>query len=181
MMAVSRQSKDKVAVALTGDLAHAGSVVLADFTGINAENMTELRKTLRENGIQFEIVKNTILRRVFRQIDVDETDGVYALMSGPTALAYAKDEVLPIRVLKKFAETHGGMPSVKGGFVSRHAYGRADMMQLADIPSREVLLSKFLGSASMPIQGFVMVTSGIIRKFFYALNALRESKDNGQG
>lgn len=180
MMAVSRQNKEKVAVELTGDLAHAGSIVLADFTGINSENMTELRKTLRENGIQFEIVKNTILRRVFRQIDVNESDDVYAFMSGPTALAYSRDEVLPIRVLKQFAESHGGIPSVKGGFVSRHTYGRTDMLQLADIPSREVLLSKFLGSASMPIQGFVVVTSGIIRKFFYALNALRESKDNGK-
>jgi len=179
-MAVSRQTKDRVAVELTGDLSSAGSIVLADFTGINAEDMTALRKTLRENGIRFEIVKNTILRRVFRQIEVAETDPIYSIMTGPTALAYSRDEVLPVRVLKNFSESHEGIPAIKGGFVSRHAYDRADMLALADIPSREVLLSKFLGSASMPLQGFVTVTSGVIRKFFYALNALRESKDNGR-
>jgi len=177
-MAVSRQTKEQVAATLTEELGAAGSIVLADFTGINVEDMTELRKTLRENGVRFEIVKNTILRRVFKQIEVDESDGVYDLMYGPTALAYAADEVLPIRLIKSFSDKHGGLPTVKGGFVSRHTYGRDSMMALADIPGREVLLSKFLGSATMPLQGFVSVTSGMIRKFFYALNALKDSKDN---
>ncbi|MCK4807669.1 MAG: 50S ribosomal protein L10 [Candidatus Aegiribacteria sp.] len=177
-MAVSRKQKENVVVTLIKDLGEAGSVILTDFTGINVEDMTELRAQMRENDVNFTVVKNTLLRRIFNEIKVEENEGVYAMMEGPTALAYATDEVLPIKIIKKFAQDHKGLPQVKGGFVSGETYEIGKLMRLADIPSRDELLAKFMGSARSPLQGFVSVSSGIIRKFFYAVNAIRESKEN---
>jgi large subunit ribosomal protein L10 len=177
-MAVSRKQKENVVTTLVEDLGEAGSVIFADFTGINVEDMTDLRVRMRESNVNFKVVKNTLLRRIFNEMKVDEDKSVYTMMEGPTALAYSVDEVLPIKIIKKFAEDHKGLPQIKGGFVSGETYEVGKLMKLADIPSREVLLAKFLGSASSPLQGFVSVSSGIIRKFFYAVNALRESKEN---
>jgi large subunit ribosomal protein L10 len=177
-MAVSRKQKEKVVTTLVDELGQARSVILTDFTGINVEDMTDLRVRMRENDISFKVVKNTLLRRIFDEIEIGEDQNVYALMEGPTALAYSSDEVLPIKVIKKFAEDHNGLPQVKGGLVSGVTYEVGKLMKLADIPSRDELLAKFMGSARSPLQGFVSVSSGIIRKFFYALNAVRESKEN---
>ncbi len=177
-MAVSRKQKESVVATLIEDLGKAGSVILADFTGVNVEAMTELRTQMRENNVSFTVVKNTLLRRIFNEIEVNNDEGVYTMMEGPTALAYASDEVLPIKIIKKFANDHKGLPRVKGGFVSGETYEVGKLMRLADIPSRDELIAKFMGSACSPLQGFVSVSSGIIRKFFYAVNALRESKEN---
>ena len=177
-MAVSRKQKENVVATLIEDLGEAGSVILADFTGVNVEAMTELRTQMRENNVTFTVVKNTLLRRIFNEIEVKDDEGVYSLMEGPTALAYAVDEVLPIKIIKKFADSHKGLPRVKGGFVSGETYEVGKLMRLADIPSRDELIAKFMGSARSPLQGFVSVSNGIIKKFFYAVNAIKESKEN---
>jgi len=177
-MAVSRKQKENVVATLIKDLGEAGSVILTDFTGINVEAMTELRDQMRENNVNFTVVKNTLIRRIFNEIEVNNDEGVYAMMEGPTALAYASDEVLPIKIIKKFASGHKGLPRVKGGFVSGETYEVGKLMRLADIPSRDELIAKLMGSACSPLQGFVSVSSGIIKKFFHAVNAIRESKEN---
>ncbi|MEN8208723.1 MAG: 50S ribosomal protein L10 [Candidatus Fermentibacteria bacterium] len=177
-MAVSRKQKENVVANLIEDLGEAGSVILTDFTGVNVETITELRNEMRENNVTFTIVKNTLLRKAFNEIEVKDDEGIYALMEGPTALAYAADEVLPIKIIKEFAKGHKGLPVVKGGFVSGVTYETDKLMRLADIPSRDELIAKFMGSARSPLQGFVSVSSGILKKFFYAVNAIRESKEN---
>ena len=177
-MAVSRKQKESVVATLIEDLGEAGSVIMTDFTGVNVEVMTELRAQMRENNVTFTVVKNTLLRRIFNEIEVKDDEGVYSLMEGPTALAYGVDEVLPIKIIKKFADSHKGLPRVKGGFVSGETYEVGKLMRLADIPSRDELIAKFMGSARSPLQGFVSVSSGIIKKFFFAVNAIRESKEN---
>ena len=177
-MAISREQKEKVIASLVEGLDEAGSVVFADFTGIAVEDMTELRKDMRENSVNFTVVKNTLLKKVFNLIEIDENEGVFSLMEGPTALAYSADEVLPIKILRNFARNHKGLPQVKGGFVAGETYAPAKMMELAEIPSRDELLAKMLGSISSPLQGFVSVSSGIIRKLFYTVIAIKDSRKN---
>ncbi len=177
-MAVSRETKEKVVASLVEDLNGAGSVVFADFTGINVEDMTELRNQMRENNVNFTIVKNTLLKRAFSMIEVDENEGVFSMMEGPTALAYCADEVLPIKIIRNFAKNHKGLPQVKGGFVSGETFALAKMMELADIPSRDELIAKMLGSISLPLQGFVSASSGIIRKLLYTVIAIKDSREN---
>lgn len=177
-MAVSRELKEKIIASLVEDLDGAGSIVFADFTGINVEEMTDLRRQMRENNVNFTIVKNTLLKRVFNLIEVDENEGVFSMMEGPTALAYSADEVLPIKIIRNFARNHRGLPQVKGGFVSGETFALAKMMELAEIPSRNDLLAKMLGSINSPLQGFVSVSSGIIRKLLYTVIAIKDSREN---
>ena len=176
-MSVARERKETIVATLAKDLSESRSVVLADFTGINVEEITELRREFREAGVTFTIVKNTLLKRVFEETNVDGDEPVYALMQGPTALAYAPDEVLPVRIMKKFAGEHDGRPEIKGGFVSGASYTREQMLDLADMPGRDELLARVMGSLNSPVQGFVTVSGAIIRKLLHALNAIAESKE----
>ncbi len=176
-MGVTRQKKEAIVATLVNDMSGSGSIVLADVTGINVAEMTELRTNFREAGVSFTIVKNTLLKRVFDSVDVSKDEPVYALTQGPTAIAFGKDEVVPVRILKKFAMDHKGRPSIKGGFVSGESLSMEQMLDLADMPGRDELLAKLLGSMNAPLQGFVSVSSGLIRKLLYALNAIRENKE----
>jgi large subunit ribosomal protein L10 len=173
-MSVARARKETIVTTLVKELGEASSVVFADFTGVNVEEITELRREFREAGVAFTIVKNTLLKRVFSESDISEDESVYSLMQGPTALAYAGDEVLPVKVMKQFAGNHDGRPSIKGGFVAGTSYNREQMLDLASLPGRDVLLARVLGSMNSPLQGFVSVSGGIIRKLMYAINSLAE-------
>lgn len=177
-MAITRDQKEKVIAVLVEDLDQAGSIVLADFTGINVQDITELRDQMRESNVTFTIVKNSLLKRAFTRMQVDENEGIFAMMEGPTALAYSCDEVLPMKILKKFADAHKGLPVVKGGFVSGGTFQASKMLELADIPPRDELLAKMLGSLNSPVQSFVSVSSGIIRKLLYTVNAVIDSRKN---
>ena len=177
-MSITRNQKEVVISDLNEGIDEsAGSVVLADFTGINVESMTELRKEMREAGVSFHVVKNTLLRRALLDIGIPEDQDIFGILNGPTAIAYAEDEVLPAKMIKAFSKAHKGLLVTKGGFVSGRSYSADEVLNLADMPSKEELLSRVVGSMNSPIQGFVMVTSGVIRKFLYAVNAISESKE----
>jgi large subunit ribosomal protein L10 len=176
-MSVTRKQKEVVVSDLNSGIEKAGAVVLADFTGINVENMTELRKQMREAGVTFSVVKNTLLKRALGEVGIDSEEGIFSILNGPTAIAYCEDEITPSRILKNFGKEHNGIPVMKGGFISGRTFNVEEVTSLADTPPREVLLARLLGSMNAPLQGFVVVTSGIIRKFLYAVNAISESKE----
>ncbi len=176
-MSITRKDKEVVVSDLNGGIQDSGSVVLADFTGINVENITELRVQMREAGVSFHVVKNTLLKRALEEIGVGTEESIFGILNGPTAIAYSSDEVLPAKIIKAFQKAHKGLLTMKGGFVSGRSFNADEVLSLADMPSKEELLSRVVGSMNSPIQGFVMVTSGVIRKFLYAVNAISESKE----
>ncbi len=176
-MAKTRERKEERISKLTEDFSDVGSVVFTDYTGINVELMTELRREMRENQVVFTIVKNTLLNRIFADIGIDSKEDVYSLMEGPTAIAYGSDEVTPVKIISKFSKANKGLLKIKGGFVAGESFNVEKMTKLANIPGREVLMAKLLGSMQSPLQGFVSVSGGIIRKFLYALNAVKESEE----
>jgi len=177
-MSISRNQKEVVVSDLNCGIEEAAAVVLADFTGINVEQMTDLRKQMREAGVTFTVVKNTLLKRALEDIGVSSEEGIFSLLTGPTAIAYSADEVTPARLLKNFSKANQGVPVLKGGLVSGKTFSGLQVIELAEMPAREELIARLMGSMNAPLQGFVMVTSGVIRKFLYAVNAINESKDN---
>lgn len=176
-MSITRNRKEVVVSDLQGGIGESGSVILADFTGINVEAMTELRIQMREAGIIFTVVKNTLLKRAFEDIGIKPEEDIFGLLNGPTAIAYSEDEVAPARIIKAFSKAHKGLLVMKGGFVSGRTFSADEVISLADMPGKEELLARVIGSMNSPLQGFVMVTSGVIRKFLYAVNAISESKE----
>ncbi len=176
-MSITRNHKEVVVSTLQGGIGESGSVVLADFTGINVEAITELRIQMREAGIVFTVVKNTLLRRAFEEIGIKPDEEIFGILNGPTAIAYSEDEVAPARIIKAFSKAHKGLLVMKGGFVAGRSFSATEVISLADMPSKDELLARVIGSMNSPLQGFVMVTSGVIRKFLYAVNAIGESKE----
>lgn len=178
-MSITRERKEKVLGDLSSDLRGGGSIVLTDFTGIDVAGMTSLRNELRSSGVRFMVVKNTILRKVFDGMEVG-SEPVVSLAQGPTAVAWSRDEIVPVRTLKKFSKDHDGKPAIKGGYVSGRSLSAAEMLSLADLPGREELLARLLGSMSAPLQGFVNVTGGVLRSFLNAVNAVKEKQEQNQ-
>ena len=136
----------------------AQSVVLVDYRGLTVEQDTRLRKQMRENGITYKVYKNTMMNFAFKGT---EFEALAPYLEGPSAIAISdSDATAPARVLGKFAKEAPAL-EVKGGVVEGIVYDAAGIASIASIPSREELLSKFLGSIQSPITNFARVLNQI--------------------
>lgn len=153
--------KKPVVEEISASIKDAQSVVIVDYRGITVEQDTALRKALREEGITYKVYKNTMMSRAFKGTDFEALD---PYLEGPNAVAISTtDATAPARVLAKFAKTCPAL-EIKGGVVEGIAYDAKGMESIASIPSREELLSKFLGSIQSPITNFARVLNQIAEK-----------------
>lgn len=134
------------------------SAYLVDYRGLTVEQDTRLRKALREEGIVYKVYKNTMLKRAFEGTDYAELD---KHLDGPTAIAFGiNDETAPARILANFAKEAEAL-EFKGAVVGGTYYDEAGIKTLSSIPSREVLISKLLGSMQSPITNLARVLNQI--------------------
>lgn len=137
------------------------TAVVVDYRGLTVAEDTELRKQLREAGVVYKVYKNTMINFAIK--DTEFADLAQHL-EGPTAIAVCKDDATAAaRVLAKFAKTAEAL-EIKGGVVDGVYYDAAGIGQIASIPSREVLLSKLLGSMQSPVTNFARVIKQIAEK-----------------
>lgn len=135
--------------------------VIVDYKGINVTDDTALRKELREAGVEYTVVKNTLLKRA---ISETELNGLDAVLEGTTALATSADDyVAAARILSKFASTHDNF-NIKNGFLDNEVIDLAKIDSLAKLPSREVLLAQVLGAFQAPISAFARAVQAIVDK-----------------
>jgi large subunit ribosomal protein L10 len=139
----------------------AQSMVLVDYRGLTVAQDTVLRKELRENGVVYKVYKNTLIKRA---IEGTEFEGASVDLEEPTAIAVSKtDATAPARILAKFAKTADKL-EIKSGVVEGTYYDKDAIKTIANIPSREELLSKLLGSMQSPIANFARVIKQIAEK-----------------
>ena len=139
----------------------ASSVVLINPIGLTVAQDTELRKALRAEGVQYKVYKNTMMKIAFKGTDCEQLD---AYLDGPSAVAISKDDATAAaRVVYKFAKDNDKF-QIKGGIVEGKAYDEKALAEIAKIPSREELLSRFLGSIQSPITNFARVIKQIAEK-----------------
>ena len=139
----------------------AQTVVLVDYRGLTVEQDTLLRKQLREAGVGYKVYKNTFMNFAFKGTDCE---GLTDLLEGPSAMATCDtDATAAARVLCKFAKTAPAL-EIKGGVVEGTVYDAKGMASIASIPSREVLISKLLGSLQSPITNFARVMNQLAEK-----------------
>ena len=139
----------------------AETAVVVDYRGLTVAEDTELRKQLREAGVVYKVYKNTMINFAIK--DTEFADLAQHL-EGPTAIAVCKDDATAAaRVLAKFAKTAEAL-EIKGGVVDGVYYDAAGIGQIASIPSREILLSKLLGSMQSPVTNFARVIKQIAEK-----------------
>jgi len=158
---------------LKGLLKEAKSIILNDFTGLDVKDISELRKVCRENNVVYRVVKNTLARRSIKELGLDELE---PLFEGPTAIALStEDEIAPAQVLKKFADEYE-LPRFKGGYVAGRVFGPEEVERLAQLPSKEVLLAKVVGTMQAPLRGLLHCLDASLRNLVLVLNAVAEKK-----
>ena len=150
--------KQPVVQAIAEDVKDAVSVVLVDYRGLTVAEDTALRKQLREAGVIYKVCKNTMMKRAFEGTDFAALD---EHLEGPSAIAISKDDATaPARIIAKFAKTAPKLEMVSG-VVEGNYYDKAGMEALANVPSREELLGKLLGSIQSPIANLARVLNQI--------------------
>ena len=146
---------------ISANIKDAQSVVLVDYRGLTVEQDTQLRKNLREAGVTYKVYKNTFMTRAFKDT---EFEGLTQYLEGPSAVAIStEDATAPARVLAEFAKTADKL-EIKAGVVEGTVYDAKGIATIASIPSREVLISKLLGSLQSPITNFARVMNQLAEK-----------------
>ena len=153
--------KQPIVDAIAEEIKGAQSVVLVDYRGLTVAQDTELRKQLREAGIVYKVYKNTMMKRAF---EGTEFAGLDNCLEGPSAIAISKDDATaPARIICNFAKTADKL-EIKAGVVEGTVYDAKGMETIASIPSREVLISRLLGSLQSPVTNFARVINQIAEK-----------------
>lgn len=139
----------------------AQSAVAVKYLGITVEQDTKMRKELRENGVSYKVFKNTLIKRAAEGTDFEKLAPV---LEGPTALAASKtDATAPARIIAKYAKDTK-IIELKGGVVEGEFYDDKKIAEIANIPGRDVLLGRLLGSMQSPIANFARVLKQIAEK-----------------
>lgn len=145
-------------------------MILADYTGMDMPLTNEFKSTLRASGASFNVVKNRMLNRA---LPVD----VSGLLKGQTAMIYGEGDVVEIaKIIKKFTAKKK-MPVVKGGIVEGKAVTAEDMVELAKLPSKDVMRAILLGTLQAPCSQLVGVMNQKVASLVYVLNAVKEKKE----
>lgn len=146
------------------ELKSAASVVVVDYLGLTVEEVTNLRKQLRESGVKMKVVKNTILRRAAAEAGIEGLDETF---TGPSAVIFSEEEVVaPAKIVAKFAETADKL-SIKGGMIEGKVASADEMNALAKLPDRDGLLSMLLSVLQAPVRNTAL-----------AIKAVAESKED---
>ena len=139
------------------------SLVLVDYRGLTVEQVTELRNKYREAGVQYKVYKNTMMKFAFKELGFDEFE---QYLEGPSAVAFSGyDVTAAARITNEFAKSNDKLV-IKAGVLEGKVLNSDEVKAVANIPSREVLIAKLLGSFKAPVSNFV-----------YLLDALRKKKE----
>lgn len=175
-MAVT-SAKKEIVNHLKDRLSNAKGAVLTTYRGLTVAQDTKLRAKLREAGVEYRVVKNTMMRIAADELNLSELD---AYLEGTTALALStEDAVAPAKVISEFIkENKLEALEIKAGLVEGKVIDAEGVKALAALPSREVLVAQVLAGMQSPIAGLVNVLQGSIRNVVYALDAIRQQKES---
>jgi len=155
------QEKQQAVTEITDKLRASSCTVVTDYRGLNVAQVTELRKKLREAGVEFQVLKNSLTRRATEQAELSALD---EHLTGPTAIAFStQDVVAPAKILSDFAKKNDAL-KIKGGVVEGKVVGFDQIKALAELPSREGLLSMLLSVLQAPIRNFALGVKAVAEK-----------------
>ena len=170
----AREQKEQVVAEIKEKLSGYSSAILIDYRGLSVAEVTQLRSDFRSNGVDYKVYKNTLTELAAKELGLDD---LIPYLKGPTAIAFGiKDPVAPAKILTQSIAKLKKM-ELKAGVVEGKVIDVAGIKALAELPSREELIAKMLGSMNAPISGLVNVLGGTIRSLVYTLNAIKENKE----
>ena len=161
-MSANLEAKKLIVEEIKQKISNAKSIAFVDYRGLTVETDVKMRKELRENGAEYKVYKNTLVRKAAKEVGIEQFND--ELLVGTNAIAFGyEDPVAPARILKEFMDSHPKM-QLKMGVVEGEFYNEAQIVEFANIPSREVLLAKLLGSLKAPMSNFAYLIDALIKK-----------------
>ncbi len=158
----NHEAKAVVVEEIRQSLQNAKAAVLVDYRGLTVEEDTQLRRNLRKEGVQYKVLKNTLIRRAAESLDMNELD---PYLNGPTAIAFSdNDPVAPARVMAGYANKLKDKFEIKGGFMEGKPVDMDTINRLAAIPPLPILQAQVLGTMLAPITGLAVVLKQIAEK-----------------
>lgn len=153
--------KKKVVTEIVDRFNRSVAGVFVDYRGLTVEQDTDLRNKLREAGIEYSVVKNTLTRFAANEVGYSELDGI---LHGPTSLATSSaDVIVSAKIIAEYAKKNPKV-EIKAGFMEGRVISADEVKALADIPSKEILLSRMLGSLMGPITGLAVALNAVVER-----------------
>ncbi len=172
---MDRQGKAKLRESAAESFKKANAVIVAEYRGLTVEEMTALRRELRKANATFNIIKNRIAKKAIES-DVPAMNVINANLKGPIGLVCAYgDAAQATKTMLEFEKEHPNL-KVTAGFMEEVNYSVSQLKALADLPSKEVLLSKLVGSLVSPHRGLLGVMTGVHRQLLTVLNGIKDKK-----
>jgi len=170
-----RSDKEQLVKDLSNEISEASAIFLANYQGLNFSQMENVRSAIKSLDSNFKVVKNRLLKLALKK---QEIEGLDEFLAQPTACAIVKGEPTSVaKELKKFSKDYKDF-EIKCGYFESSVLTEKEVIALADIPSREELLSKMLGSMTAPARNFVSLLANVPRSFLNVLNAIKDQKEN---
>ncbi len=171
---LTRNQKQELVKELTEKIKAAKSAVFVDFKGLKVKDATILKKSLREAGVSYVVVRKTLIDIALKNAGIEGAS--IAKMEGQIALSLSnQDEVSAAKIIDTFAKTNENVKML-GGVLGSQLMSMAEVKALAKVPSKEQLLGQLVGTLNAPISGFVNVLAGNLRGLVQVLNAVKEQK-----
>lgn len=172
---VTRTERTKKIEQLEQEFSGASGIYLTDINKINVEKMTAFRRNLREAGASYVVVKNTLARIALEKCGMPD---VIPFLKGPVGIAVTKEDATnPAKVIKDFKKENKDLLDLKVAMIEGNVYNAQEATKIAELPSREVLLSQFLSCLNAPMSNFVGALNGIFTKFVGTLEAVKKQKE----
>ena len=166
---------EKVAVVdeVRGHFADSDAAILTEYRGLKVKDLAGLRRTLRANGGEYKIFKNTLVRLAAKQSGLEQLE---SLLEGPTGITFVSGDAAAVaKSLREYSRTNP-LLVIKGGVLGDKIIGARETAALADLPSREVLLARLAGAMAAPMQQLAGLLQALPRNLAYGLAALRDQK-----
>jgi len=174
-LALSKDIKKEILQDLIAKLKESKGVVLTDYQGMNVSQISSLRNELREKKVEFKIVKNTLMEKASEELNVED---LTKDLIGCTAIAFSgEDGVAPARLLKEYFKKNKIDLKVKSGLIDGRVFSSRKIMEIASLPSKDVLIAQMINGVKSPLYSLVFVLQGPLKGLIYTLEAVRKQKE----
>lgn len=171
---MKREEKEVIIGEVAELVGRARGMFFTDFSGLTVEQATELRRELRKSGIDYKVVKNTLIKKALER--VTGYDKVVDKLVGPTGVAFAYDDaVTPAKIIQKFSEKHNKL-SLKVCVLERQVYDGSKLAELARLPGRKEIMASILGSVEAPLAGVPQTVAAVLRDLVSVVGEIEKKK-----
>jgi len=171
---MNRSEKEQIVAEMVDAVGSAQGLFFTDFTGLTVEQATELRREFRKSGIQYRVVKNSLVQRALESIGGYDT--MFDKLVGPTGVAFAsEDPVTPAKIIKRFSSKHKKL-SLKACVLEKEVFDGSRLDELASIPSRKELMGTIAGCVQSPLAGVPNVVQAVLRDLASLVSEIEKKK-----